>query len=421
MDFLSTHQKDDTTIQTLLIFNPDIVTKEGEDEKKLLYSFSNQTHYSDIANLGLFQTLIGFFSQFSKPLTTVTMEKTKTFLYSPEPSFWISYTISVDVPSLDSVGIQMLKFLCDAFIFLNGSFTKQYNTSSESFTYKLNKFFNSVMNSLNKELLASPGKLEGVQFSSMSKTSMISVINFVNDINSRFKCVTDVSIFNSVQLLHSTLPTPMQSTLFTLFNMIRTGGMEFGSAFDSLRSASDERKIILGVPEKRTKINDLNCPIFVDGVEKRWVVFEYNHFFFHFFLNMTKEESVNAFLVFLNQSMTTLLKTSYQDVFTNNSLVSSIKDSSVKTTYYYINIPTQVKNGTLSVFDTPEYLKMMTYMEDTCKDVKELYMKGDADKWMVRINADNKILTLTMQLNSNSTLAMIYGLKNIMRIKITHN
>ena len=66
-----TQNPDQKTPKQLLIFKPDIPTKAGEDEKKLIYSYSNQGRYSDVANLGLFQTMIGFFSKFSSPVKTV--------------------------------------------------------------------------------------------------------------------------------------------------------------------------------------------------------------------------------------------------------------------------------------------------------------------------------------------------------------
>ena len=149
---------DQKTPKQLLIFKPDIPTKEGEDEKKLIYSYSNQGRYSDIANLGLFQTMIGFFSKFSSPVKTIHMQKTKAFLYSPEPSFWISYTVSSDVPMLDETGVELLKFLCDTFVFLTGSFTEQFNQSYDVFVFKLKKFFSTIMPTIVDGMLTTPGR-----------------------------------------------------------------------------------------------------------------------------------------------------------------------------------------------------------------------------------------------------------------------
>ncbi|KAL7715425.1 hypothetical protein QTN25_007047 [Entamoeba marina] len=399
-------------IEDNMIGEPDIPTKEGEDEKKLLYSFSNQTRYSDIANLGLYQTLIGFFSQFSTPITTATMQKTKTFLYSPEPSFWVTYTVSSNVPSIDESGVDLLRFLCNTFIFLNGSFTQQFNSSYDLFMFKLSKFFNTVMPSIQNDLLAAPGRLRGVQFASMLKTQMMKIINMLSDIQARFPCVTDFALFQNVQLIHTNLTYENQDIIFTLFNTLRDNSIDFGNRFNTLRTANDERRIVFGIPEERARSKGslavtkdlLNFPIFLNGTEKRWVVFEHKLFFFNFFLDLSNIDSVSTFIFFLNNGLTDIFEEILSEIFTDG-VPRSQKEIATKSLHFlYFNNSTLVKNGALSLSDKPDVVGMINHLCIVRNNAREIYIKGDNGKWVSYICVDNKLLQTVYQLSSSSTL-----------------
>ncbi|GAB1222842.1 hypothetical protein ENUP19_0121G0203 [Entamoeba nuttalli] len=419
MDLLSSSKKD-LSVKQLLIFNPNIKTKEGEDEKKLLYSFSNQTRYSDLANLGLFQTLIGFFSQFSKPITTVTMVKTKTFLYSPEPSFWVSYTVSSDTPSLDQTGIDLLKFLCNSFILLNGTFTQQFESSFDVFIFKLKKFFDPIMCTVSNDILASPGRLTGIQYASMSKNQITQLINLMNDVGTQFKCVKEYALFQNTQLVHTNFDYSMQNNIFNLFNVLRNGSMDFGSKFNGIRTANDERRIVFGIPEERSRSKSslaatkdiLNCSVFIDGQERKWVVFEHKLFFFHFFLDTENDQSVSTFLLFLNSGLTDLFEGLWSSTFSDGlpKVPKELVNKSIM--FYYYNMSTSVKNGGLSIFDKPDVIKMLNHLEIIKEGAKEIYIKGDNGKWTAYICADNKLLEIIITLNPNSTIANVYRLGN---------
>ncbi|ELP93434.1 hypothetical protein EIN_058990 [Entamoeba invadens IP1] len=411
LDLIS-HQPKDENVRTLLIFNPDIPTKEGEDEKKMLYCNSNQTHYSDIANLGLFQTLIGFFSQFSKPLTTVNMKKTKTFLYSPEPSFWVSYTISANVPAIDETGVEFLKFLCDTFIFLNGSFTTQHNTlTPDLFALRLKKFFDNVLPENPKDVLTSPGKFAGVQYNSIGKLPMTRLINVMEDIKARFPCITDFTLFDNMSFLSTTLSYELQSTLYNVFTVIREGSMDIGKRFSSLRTANDERRIVFGVPDERSKSKSylsatqdiLNSSVYIKDEEKKWIVYEHKRFFFHFFLSPENTE-VLKFLTFLNSEMPDVVERIWSDDF-----VKEKKSVMPNTNLFYFNVTTYVKHGALSFFDRNDIMKMVSFVDLTKNGVSEFYIKGENGKWVVYLNIGGKVVKMVRQLNNNSNISNAYG------------
>lgn len=418
MDLLTPSQVVDTSIKQLLIFKPDIPTKEGEDEKKLIYSYSNQGRYSDIANLGLFQTMIGFFSKFSEPVTTVHMENTKAFLYSPEPSFWISYTVASDTPMLDESGVDFLKFLCDSFIFLTGSFTHQFTTSYDLFIYKLKKFFDVIMPSITNDMLTTPGRFTHYQNILLKMKEVDILREYVGDFKEQFTCVVDYAFFYNSQLMRSSLECDVLVKLYNLFNEIRNGNMDFGNKFNSLRSANDERRVVFGIPEERSRTKELmavtketmNCPIYVNGKELRWVVYEHKLFFLHFFVDVENEDSMSSFLLFLSTGLPEVFEGMLTPQLLNN-IARLPKDLFNKhLTYRFINYGRETRFGSITMQNKNDVEKLMNYVELMRKYGNEIYVKDSKGKWIIYIfnSETDKMVEMIAQYGSNCSLSDCY-------------
>ena len=415
-----TQYPDQKTPKQLLIFKPDIPTKEGEDEKKLIYSYSNQGRYSDIANLGLFQTMIGFFSKFSSPIKTVHMKNTKAFLYSPEPSFWISYTISEDVPMVDQTGIDLLKFLCDTFIFLTGSFTEQFNQSYEVFVFKLKKFFSTIMPTITDSMLTSPGRFTQVQNVILKLRELDNLRKYVGDFKSQFKCVDSFALFYNTQIIHTNLENDQLNIISTLFNELRNGTMDFGSKYNSIRTANDERRIIFGIPEERSRSKTslavtkdiLNCPVYIDGKEKNWVIYEHKLFFFHFIIDVSNEQNIMSFILFLSAGLPEVFEGMLTPYLMDNVGRMPRELFHKNMTYHFINIERQTKFGSIALQGKKDNEILMNYLEMMKIFGDEIYVKDPKGKWIVYIknNETRKMLEIIAQLSHNSSLSDCYRL-----------
>lgn len=83
------------SLKNFFIFNSSYATREGEEEKKILFFYPEIEKNEKLKDVGFIEALVKFTGSFSLESTTskdvLSMKTTKTmkFFFEPEKDFWI--------------------------------------------------------------------------------------------------------------------------------------------------------------------------------------------------------------------------------------------------------------------------------------------------------------------------------------------
>uniref|UniRef100_A0A1B0DBI4 CCZ1/INTU/HSP4 first Longin domain-containing protein n=1 Tax=Phlebotomus papatasi TaxID=29031 RepID=A0A1B0DBI4_PHLPP len=91
-------RKSEITLKNFFIFNSNLATEEGEEEKKILFYHPQDTDKDQkIKDVGLSEAIIKFTNTFNpfEECKSFRTQKTCQVYFEPEPDFWMVMTINV--------------------------------------------------------------------------------------------------------------------------------------------------------------------------------------------------------------------------------------------------------------------------------------------------------------------------------------
>nr|XP_002121279.1 vacuolar fusion protein CCZ1 homolog [Ciona intestinalis] len=208
----------DICLASLVVYNTSYGTKEGEEEKKLLfYHPKTETRDKKVNNVGLFEALVQFTRSFAPNSECETL-RTKfhqhVFLHAEE-NFWLvmkvanrtskaqhNEFIAYEDEMVDTVYHEVLKNLYETFRFLHGTFTAIVgNHGVEFLREELDHCFGQLMKT-NLSKCDIMSVYNGVSYLNLDKASYIGFQSFIFTLQDKFKDVeSSLLMFNDAVIL----------------------------------------------------------------------------------------------------------------------------------------------------------------------------------------------------------------------------
>ncbi|KAL0272933.1 UNVERIFIED_CONTAM: hypothetical protein PYX00_005736 [Menopon gallinae] len=212
--------KNDIELLNFFIFNSTYAQTEDGEEKKVLYFYPPETDVdSQLKKVGLCEALIKFTASFNptEPCRSFYTQKTKQFLFQPEPNFW--YVMIVSVPCVtvgwnneyqsdrvqENVYSSLLRQSYRMFQLFSGSFSSLIGEKIEenvnNLRTLLKNFYNDYLVNLKLSHCDILDVFQGISFLPLGKEPFLHVQSFVNLVETTFDPVRYSAFLYNDQLV----------------------------------------------------------------------------------------------------------------------------------------------------------------------------------------------------------------------------
>ncbi|EEB10030.1 conserved hypothetical protein [Pediculus humanus corporis] len=363
----------DLELVNFFIFNPKYGQREGEEYKKILFYYPNETNKDvQLKNAGLCEALIKFTESFKpdKPCQNFHTKKSKQFFFEAEKEFWLVMTIGAPVQEInnddncskeksdsiqENVFDSILKKCYKIFKLFYGSFNSILSSSDDGLNIlkqKLSKFYDSYLSELKIANCDILDVFQGMSYLPLRKEPFLHVQCFVNLVETKFKFVKHSAFLFNDQLIWSGIcPEDMQIIYhYLIFKLLPPeidlevqDGFLFKELDSEVYSHYNTRSLVTkSFKFKNPKINaemipkvyltsDNNVEIFY------FLVYQYLSATLCLFIEETSDLSIDIFRnldSYLSNYLSPLVTEIAEHCQKNTSITSSSSEGSPKVLYF---------------------------------------------------------------------------------------
>lgn len=241
------NSKLETELLHFYIFNSTYGSREGEELKKILYYYPQQTDTeTQLKQVGFTEAIIQFTGSFkpSKECSSLHTQKTRHLYFQPETNFWMVMTLNVPYLCKTKEGAEYCEYQGDdvqdvvfqallqqaynMFRLFSGTF-KSLNPSSnvEILKHKLENFFTAYLKTLKLTHCDILNVFNGIQFLPLDKLKFLNVQCFINLLENNFPYIHFTAFLYNDRLIWSGVePVDMQTIYYYLIGTLLPAHME---------------------------------------------------------------------------------------------------------------------------------------------------------------------------------------------------
>ncbi|XP_059170068.1 vacuolar fusion protein CCZ1 homolog isoform X2 [Physella acuta] len=217
---------DSIALLNFFVFNPEYGTREGEEEKKILFYHPPEVDIdTKIKRVGLSEAIVKFSETFSdRPCQSLHTQKTRQVFLEPEPSFWMIMTVSIpfkeksldgqkvteyrDDHVQDSVFEAILGQAYKMFKLFNGTFTTILNRANgevEALKQRLEHFYSKYLLTVKIAHGDILDIFNGIHFLPLDKNTYLRIQCFINSLEATFPFLKYTAFLYNEKLVWSGL------------------------------------------------------------------------------------------------------------------------------------------------------------------------------------------------------------------------
>lgn len=223
------------SLLNFFIFNSTYGTREGEEEKKVMFYFPDDADIdTKVKNIGLAEAIVQFASTFSDlPCQSVHTQKTRQLFLEPEKDFWMAMTVSLPFKEKtkdgqpyteyreddvqDSVFEAVLNLAYRMFKLFNGTLyhiLQRADGDIQSLKQRLEHFYNKYLLTLKLSQCDLLDVFNGIHFLPLDKNTYLRIQCFINRLEATFTMVKYTAFLYNDKLVWSGLEQEDMRTMY---------------------------------------------------------------------------------------------------------------------------------------------------------------------------------------------------------------